>query len=346
MAENIIKNQIIKHMNFKELILKNHENATVVACIIGSLKMINCKRCTIVGNSISHLSIGNDSVGNFFGLNVILKGEGISNELTEKERIEEIDKILTVITEGRILELNRILELEKSDKDTNEAFADVLIKFTELENPFGEEGLTSKQSHRQLWDRGNTHQGRLYNLEKVLRKLIKDYKIKHSTSRDVADELLEELDGKTKKRFEVDSLTITKNGFIYRGQEYILFNKDSEGQTEKKEPNYIKCEDCWFTLCAKNCAGHGCNKGKPKEVSGGEKELGRNGDNGLESHKTDQTNDSKPHEPNFLEWDLNYNEPRENDDKCAECGGFRMGESIMHNDGCSKATTTTQIEPF
>ena len=137
MTENTIKNQVIKHMNFKELILKNHENATVVACIIGSLNMINCKRCTIVGNSISHLSMDKESIENFFGLNVILKGK-ISNELTEKERIEEIDKILTVITEGRILELNRILELEKSDKDTNEAFADVLIKFTELEKKIEE----------------------------------------------------------------------------------------------------------------------------------------------------------------------------------------------------------------
>ncbi len=31
--------------------------------------------------------------------------------------------------------------------------------------------------------------------------------------------------------------------------------------------------------------------------------------------------------------------------QCAECWGYKMGEHIIHNDGCSKATTTTQIEP-
>ncbi len=51
-----------------------------------------------------------------------------------------------------------------------------------------------------------------------------------------------------------------------------LLEKLDVGKTEKKEPNYIKCEDCWFTLCAKNCAGHGCNKGKPKETE--KKEVG------------------------------------------------------------------------
>ena len=38
--------------------------------------------------------------------------------------------------------------------------------------------------------------------------------------------------------------------------------------------------------------------------------------------------DEKPPEPN----------------KCEECGGFRMGENMMHNDGCSQCTTTTTIE--
>ncbi|TKJ26220.1 MAG: hypothetical protein CEE42_05255 [Promethearchaeota archaeon Loki_b31] len=32
---------------------------------------------------------------------------------------------------------------------------------------------------------------------------------------------------------------------------------------------------------------------------------------------------------------------KENKDKCSECGGHRWGESIMHNDGCSKCVTST-----
>ena len=40
-------------------------------------------------------------------------------------------------------------------------------------------------------------------------------------------------------------------------------------------------------------------------------------------------NDSKPPEPH----------------QCAECWGYRMGEHIIHKNGCSKSTTTTQTEP-
>ena len=71
MPKNIIKNQVIKHMNFKELILRNHENATIVNCKMDSLKMINCKKCTIVGNIIKNLSMDDDSIANFFGVNII-----------------------------------------------------------------------------------------------------------------------------------------------------------------------------------------------------------------------------------------------------------------------------------
>ena len=30
--------------------------------------------------------------------------------------------------------------------------------------------------------------------------------------------------------------------------------------------------------------------------------------------------------------------------KCSECGGYRMGESMMHNDGCSQCISTTTVE--
>lgn len=31
---------------------------------------------------------------------------------------------------------------------------------------------------------------------------------------------------------------------------------------------------------------------------------------------------------------------------CEECGGFRMGENMMHNDWCSQCTTGTTAEKF
>jgi len=30
-----------------------------------------------------------------------------------------------------------------------------------------------------------------------------------------------------------------------------------------------------------------------------------------------------------------------NKDNCSECGGYRMGEAVMHNNGCSKCVTST-----
>jgi len=65
--------------------------------------------------------------------------------------------------------------------------------------------------------------------------------------------------------------------------------------------------------------------------SGGDKveEVRRSHPLGEPSPNSDISLQSKPPEPH----------------QCAECWGYRMGDKIMHNDGCSKCSTATNAEP-
>ena len=87
-------------------------------------------------------------------------------------------------------------------------------------------------------------------------------------------------------------------------------------KTEKKEVPYMVIKEPQIF-------------GHPKKASGGEKELPKH-ENGLNHMHGINSETAVP--------------DSKLPDKCEECGGYRMGENMMHNDWCSQCTTTTTAE--